>query len=188
MKKLLIGLVSGLFMVGMANANTIISTSDIDSINDVDHIGITLDSTSYLSIDVLAWELTGYDFFGNGADNDHLDSYIYLFDTSGSMISRNDDSSATFGDGSVHSRDSYLNVPSLSMGDYILAIGSYDLSEEGAWVGINTTSSTTGNYQVTFNSDANLSFTVVPEPVSSTLFIVGGATLGYRRFRKKFKK
>jgi len=30
--------------------------------------------------------------------------------------------------------------------------------------------------------------TVVPEPISSTLFIVGGATLGFRRFRKKFKK
>jgi hypothetical protein len=27
-----------------------------------------------------------------------------------------------------------------------------------------------------------------PEPVSSTLFIVGGATLGFWRFRKKFKK
>jgi hypothetical protein len=29
---------------------------------------------------------------------------------------------------------------------------------------------------------------VVPEPVSSTLFIIGGATLGFRCFRKKFKK
>lgn len=29
---------------------------------------------------------------------------------------------------------------------------------------------------------------VVPEPVSSTLFLIGGATLGFRRFRKKFKK
>lgn len=27
---------------------------------------------------------------------------------------------------------------------------------------------------------------VVPEPISSTLFIIGGATLGFRRFRKKF--
>jgi hypothetical protein len=31
-------------------------------------------------------------------------------------------------------------------------------------------------------------YNVVPEPISSTLFIVGGATLGLRRFRKKFKK
>jgi hypothetical protein len=30
--------------------------------------------------------------------------------------------------------------------------------------------------------------TVVPEPISSTLFVVGGATLGFRRFRKKFMK
>jgi hypothetical protein len=30
--------------------------------------------------------------------------------------------------------------------------------------------------------------TVVPEPIGSTLFIVGGATLGFRRFRKKFRK
>jgi len=30
--------------------------------------------------------------------------------------------------------------------------------------------------------------TLVPEPISFTLFIVGGATLGLRRFRKKFKK
>jgi hypothetical protein len=30
--------------------------------------------------------------------------------------------------------------------------------------------------------------TLVPEPVSSTLFLVGGATLGFRRFRKKFRK
>lgn len=34
----------------------------------------------------------------------------------------------------------------------------------------------------------NVTVTVVPEPISSTLFIVGGATLGLRQFRKKFWK
>jgi hypothetical protein len=34
----------------------------------------------------------------------------------------------------------------------------------------------------------NITTTVAPEPISATLFIVGGATLGLRRFRKKFKK
>ncbi len=48
-----------------------------------------------------------------------------------------------------------------------------------------------------FDSDNKLDFIVrpnggssppvVPEPISSTLFIVGGATLGFRRFRKKIK-
>ncbi len=35
---------------------------------------------------------------------------------------------------------------------------------------------------------SSVQFSVVPEPISTTLFIVGGATLGFRRFRKKFKK
>jgi hypothetical protein len=30
--------------------------------------------------------------------------------------------------------------------------------------------------------------TIVPEPISSTLFVFGGGTLGFRHFRKKFKK
>ena len=35
------------------------------------------------------------------------------------------------------------------------------------------------------NSSFNYVVNVVPEPISSTLFIIGGATLGFRRWRKK---
>ena len=36
-------------------------------------------------------------------------------------------------------------------------------------------------------SSFNMKVSVVPEPISSTLFIIGGATLGFRRFRKNRK-
>jgi len=36
--------------------------------------------------------------------------------------------------------------------------------------------------------NTSVDITVVPEPISSILFIAGGATLGFRRFRKKFLK
>ena len=44
------------------------------------------------------------------------------------------------------------------------------------------------NHGAWVKTSVNIAPPVVPEPVSSTLFIVGGATLGFRRFRKKFKK
>jgi hypothetical protein len=46
------------------------------------------------------------------------------------------------------------------------------------------------NYEADVNPPHIMELTnvsVVPEPISSTLFIVGGATLGFRRFRKKLK-
>jgi hypothetical protein len=51
------------------------------------------------------------------------------------------------------------------------------------WIRVYTdnTADSSGTFTVT-------STPIVPEPVSSTLFIVGGATLGFRRFRKKFSK
>ena len=51
------------------------------------------------------------------------------------------------------------------------------------WVRVYTdnTADSSGAFTVT-------STPIVPEPVSSSLFIIGAVTLGFRRFRKKFKK
>jgi len=45
-----------------------------------------------------------------------------------------------------------------------------------------------GNYSAIAVMDGPVVVSVVPEPISSTLFIVGGAILGFRRFRKKRTK
>ncbi len=52
----------------------------------------------------------------------------------------------------------------------------------------NASGSTSFIYADVSLQSVSASLPVVPEPISSTLFIVGGATLGFRRFRKKFKK
>lgn len=43
-----------------------------------------------------------------------------------------------------------------------------------------------GSYKTSSRYNA-MAVRVVPEPISSTLFIVGGATLGFKRLRKKLK-
>jgi hypothetical protein len=68
------------------------------------------------------------------------------------------------------------------------ANGKNSLFGASGWVNYAHTSPS-GNYGSTsthiVSSDFLMNLTVVPEPVSSTLFIVGGAVLGVRRYRKK---
>jgi hypothetical protein len=65
------------------------------------------------------------------------------------------------------------------------AIDWIDVRELGDWaINVDFTTDPGSKYNEKTVSGVT-GFTVVPEPVSSTLFIVGAATLGYRRFRKK---
>ena len=59
---------------------------------------------------------------------------------------------------------------------------TWDAGQTG-WVRVYTdnTASPSGNFTV------SVAPVLVPEPISSTLFIIGGATLGFRRFRKSRK-
>lgn len=59
----------------------------------------------------------------------------------------------------------------------------WDYGSDGTW---DLTDTNYGDIDLTHGSynGGFAAFTVVPEPISSILFLVGGATLGFRRFRK----
>lgn len=173
-----------------------------------------------LVIDTLSWEKDSADLFdGDGNFTESvdlngdgeiafLDVYIHLYGDDGNLdagdlLAFNDDSSNTYGDGSIYQYDSYLNLPTLPAGNYILALGAYPLSTTNAIDGINGDAyyyPTTvdgfgslieidrGDYQVTFTG--NLSITglpaggsIVPEPGTVTLGGIGLAMMACLRRR-----
>lgn len=94
------------------------------------------------------------DIRANGTAGGLSDSQIYVFKNvngaPGKLVFSNDDGwAAGYGDGSTSSLDSYGHL-TLEAGQYILRIGSWSLTEAEARAGVNDSSST-GNYQVTFD-------------------------------------
>ncbi|OQX17783.1 MAG: hypothetical protein BWK76_09505 [Desulfobulbaceae bacterium A2] len=125
-----------------------------------------------LTIDTLTE--SGRNFTDIDADGakDHVDLMIRLYDDDGTQIAVNDDSNAGNADGSTndyyaHVQDSYIKVNSLPEGDYTLAVGSWDISQQEVEndhnnnndVGYNYNhEQDTGPYQITFTGD--IDFTV----------------------------
>ena len=78
-------------------------------------------------------------------------------------------------------------------GNLLGSLGTYSMVDSGSTSGsagsLSNPYSLTTKTVVTLAASSTMQTTanvaIVPEPISSTLFIVGGATLGFRRWRKK---
>ena len=149
-----------------------------------------------LSIDILANGWTG------GPTGGIEDSYIEFYVNDGSpidsltgpLVGWNDDSDPGFAtggaaDGSTSTLDSFLRLPGLLAGNYILAVGQCCHETPGTNARTNTESNLPGgeagglDYRVTFTSEVLGS--EVPVPAALPLFATGLAALGLLARRRK---
>lgn len=163
---------------------------------EVDYISFTVGAgMNLVEIDVRSYERSSTapfaerDLNGDGLIAS-IDPAIYLFRDDGSLGladftgQASEFSFDTFGDGSISFLDPYLRLANvLAAGNYLIAIGSDDLSLSSALAGFNAlgvgpigpndTVAAFGAYQVTI--------TVVPEPAPAALFAAGLLALLVRR-------
>ena len=157
----------------------------------IDFWSFTQNSAGTTSFDILSWE----------AFPTFADIQIWLFNGSvanANLVSSNDDSGGTFGDGSTNGLDSYMSL-SLSAGSYIIAVATCctnvgDITDNGTQAstsfyspGFNDAS--TAQYRLTILGDVNLNLTAVPEPATALgslgLILLGSTGIRYRRLSRK---
>lgn len=180
----------------------------------------TVGGSTDLSIDILSWEAEApnsageyayIELVGQGSPQPaFFDTWIYLFEADpfgnpADLIAENDDNpnwnynddifGAGWRDGSISSTDSYLRL-SVPEGDYVLAIGAYELTESSARAGLNQSGSggywnplsiddpdgdgwgpliegfSMGDYAITLSTECGN--VVVPEPASLAVWMVLG--------------
>jgi hypothetical protein len=144
MKKLLSALMlAGGFALsaaaGAAVINGSIRTIDGDGDGAVDDLKISrvmfnVTAGTHVFFDSLVRESTGTDLNGDGLITG-FDNFMVLYSTTMQAMAANDDSSATFGDGSVHSYDSTIDWTFDTAGTYMITLGQLSYNDTQALQG-----------------------------------------------------
>jgi hypothetical protein len=204
MQKLLVTLMcaAGFVLAGAAHATVINGTIhriDGDKDGQMDDVRIsqfTFSVTAGTTVffDSLVYEATNVDLNGDGAITG-FDAHMWLFKGTNQLRSE-DDSNATYGDGSVHQYDTAFSHTFSEAGTYMIAIGEHGRSSAdalrgyaadtrfnpragnldwAAWrVAMTATNGTIGNL-ASLNADVD-AVAAVPEP--ATLGLLGAGLLG----------
>ena len=149
-----------------------------DNAQQIDFMNITINGSSANVEGPKTWNKAGNQTFPNSSSPDYSPDSFYgiKFDQGGSSVSYSFDSTLDPVWGNYYAKGGVdkVNGVKQQMNAYnnAFAMDGFESNNELDFI---------------VRPNGGLSVPVVPEPVSSTLFIVGGAALGFRSFKKRAK-